>query len=243
MFRATALFAGTACSLLLLAAPASAHVTAHSADAVPGGHDAEISFRVPNEEDSLTTKKVVIALPADQPLAGVMPAPKPGWSVAVTTRKLATPIATDDGDLDTAVATLTWTATAGGTPAGQYDDFDIAVGQLPTTGSLTFKALQTYSNGSTVSWIEPTPPGGEEPEHPAPVLELVTAPAAGRSSATPTATASATATPMSVSTTSTSSGSSDGTAKALGGTALGVAVLAALLALAALLRDRAPRRG
>ena len=36
--------------------------------------------------------------------------------------------------------------------------------------TVDFKALQTYNNGDIVRWIEPTPAGGEEPEHPAPVL-------------------------------------------------------------------------
>jgi periplasmic copper chaperone A len=35
-----------------------------------------------------------------------------------------------------------------------------------------FKALQTYESGEVVRWIEETPPGGEEPEFPAPVLKL-----------------------------------------------------------------------
>jgi hypothetical protein len=37
-----------------------------------------------------------------------------------------------------------------------------------------FKALQTYSNGEVVSWIQEATEGAEEPEHPAPVLKLIT---------------------------------------------------------------------
>ncbi|HEY3604568.1 MAG TPA: DUF1775 domain-containing protein, partial [Sporichthyaceae bacterium] len=39
---------------------------------------------------------------------------------------------------------------------------------------LTFKVLQTYSNGDVVRWIEEgsDTPGAEAPEHPAPTLEL-----------------------------------------------------------------------
>ena len=40
---------------------------------------------------------------------------------------------------------------------------------------MTFPAIQTYSSGEEVSWIEATPASGAEPEHPAPVLELAAA--------------------------------------------------------------------
>src|SRR4051812_28127212 len=123
--RSVAVLAGAAASILLFAGTASAHVTAHSYDATPGGEDTEISFRVPNEE-SAATAKVLIAFPDKTPLAGVMPEPKAGWKISTTSTKLASPIKTDDGDITTAIATITWTATAGGTPSGQYDDFNVA---------------------------------------------------------------------------------------------------------------------
>ena len=53
---------------------------------------------------------------------------------------------------------------------------------------MTFKALQTYSNGETVSWIEvPAAGSSDEPEHPAPTLKL--APASGAAAAPTTNTA------------------------------------------------------
>src|SRR5439155_989881 len=56
--------------------------------------------------------------------------------------------------------------------AGQYEDFDVAFGQLPDdSDQLTFKTLQTYSDGKVARWIE-EPAGGDEPENPAPVLKL-----------------------------------------------------------------------
>ena len=41
--------------------------------------------------------------------------------------------------------------------------------------ALEFPALQTYDSGEVVRWIEPTPPGGEEPEHPAPAVAFAAA--------------------------------------------------------------------
>jgi uncharacterized protein len=217
----------TAVAVVLLALPASAHVTVHSADAVSGGDDAEIVFRVPNEESTPTTK-VEIALPADKPIAGVYAENKPGWSAVIKSTKLATPIKTDDGDITTAVVDVTWTATAGGTPVGGYDDFTLAAGHLPDTSSITFKAVQTYKNGDVVRWIET----GSSAQHPAPVLTLGAAQPAATASPSPAVTVTASAAPV-----ATNASSSDSTAKALGGAGLGVAVLAALLALGAFVRS------
>jgi hypothetical protein len=57
---------------------------------------------------------------------------------------------------------------------------------------MTFKALQTYSNGQVVSWIDvPAAGSSDEPEHPAPTLKLAPVsggaapPAAPASSAPP----------------------------------------------------------
>lgn len=224
-------FAVLSCSavtVLALAVPASAHVTVHSTDATSGGDDAEIVFRVPNEETAATTTKVEIALPADQPIAGVYAENKPGWSVATKRQTLKVPIATDDGTITTAVTTVTWTATAGGTGIGLYDDFTLAAGHLPETDQLVFKALQTYSNGQVTRWIET----GTDPEHPAPVLSLTSsgAPAASPSPAvSPTPTVTATVAPAGQAETRASGG--DSTAKALGGAGIGLGAVALAVSL------------
>jgi uncharacterized protein len=221
----------TAAAVILLALPASAHVTVHSGDATPGGDDAEIVFRVPDEEPAPTTK-VEIALPADKPIAGVYAEAKPGWTFTVKSTKLATPIKTDDGDITTAVVDVVWTATAGGIPVGGYDDFTLAAGHLPETASITFKAVQTYKDGTVVRWIET----GASAEHPAPVLTFGT-PATPTTTASPQVSVTASAAPV-----ATKTASDDSTAKALGGAGLAVAVLAALLALGALVRSGRSRR-
>ena len=85
-------------------------------------------------------------------------------------------MASDDGDVTEAVSKITWTATAGGLNPGEFDLFTISAGPLPTKpNQLTFKAIQTYSNGDVVSWIEQTVKGAPEPEHPAPTLTLTKA--------------------------------------------------------------------
>jgi periplasmic copper chaperone A len=55
---------------------------------------------------------------------------------------------------------------------GQFQEFPVSAGPLPATDKLVFKALQTYSDGNVVRWIEEPGADGKEPEHPAPVLKL-----------------------------------------------------------------------
>ena len=55
---------------------------------------------------------------------------------------------------------------------GEYDDFSVSVGFLPEDDQMVFKAVQTYDSGEVVRWIEEAAEGSDEPEHPAPTLEL-----------------------------------------------------------------------
>ena len=56
---------------------------------------------------------------------------------------------------------------------GQYQDFSVSADPLPAgVSQLAFKAIQTYSNGDVVRWIDLPQPGQPAPEHPAPVLTL-----------------------------------------------------------------------
>ncbi|MEY2570159.1 MAG: hypothetical protein QOE63_509, partial [Acidimicrobiaceae bacterium] len=49
--------------------------------------------------------------------------------------------------------------------------------------SISFPTIQTYSDGQEVAWIEATPPGGAEPDHPVPTLALTAAEGSASSSA------------------------------------------------------------
>ena len=102
-----------------------------------------------------------------------------------------------------AVTRVGWKATNGGLKPGEFDVFSVSAGPLPTgVTSITLPAVQTYSDGSVVRWIEPQVTGGPAPDHPAPVLTLTSAGTPG-APATPGTSASSTS-------------SSDGTARALG---------------------------
>jgi len=175
--RAAVLVAASAALVLAIAAPAAAHVTVNPDSAEQGGFP-KLTFRVPNEMDSATTTMVEVDFPQDTPIPSVSVKPLPGWTPTVTTAKLATPIKDDDGnDVTEAVSKIVWKAD---TPAaaikpGQFEEFDVSAGPLPKANEVDFKALQTYSDGTIVRWIEIPKAGQPEPQHPAPILKLTKA--------------------------------------------------------------------
>jgi uncharacterized protein YcnI len=172
MRRAGVVVAGGFAAMLVLAAPAAAHVSVTPSTAVQGGFT-KLTFRVPNEEDSAVTNKVEVNVPQDTPIPSMSVKPLDGWTVAVTKSKLATPMKDDDGnDITEAVSKIVWTATGPGIQPGQFQEFDVSAGPLPKTDQVVFKALQTYSNGDIVRWIDEAKPGQPEPEHPAPTVKL-----------------------------------------------------------------------
>jgi periplasmic copper chaperone A len=205
-------------ALMLVAPAAWAHVTVSSPDATPGGFG-KLVFNVPTESATASTVRLTVALPAATPFAEVSAKSFPGWSVATTERHLAKPITNDDGfNLTKAVATVTWTAASGqGVAPGQFQEFELSVGPFPKgAAAIALPTVQTYSDGTIVRWIEPTPASGDEPEHPAPMLAL------------PAATASNPVRAAAETTSAASGDDTDGLARWLGGVglALGVAALA-----------------
>jgi uncharacterized protein YcnI len=193
LLKRASVVVATASLLLAVAAPAEAHVTVNPNTATPGGYT-KVTFRVPNERDNATTTKLEVAFPADQPIASVSVKPVPGWTAAPTESKLATPIKAHDHEITEAVSRIVWTADAtSAIKPGQFQEFDVSLGPLPASGQLVFKALQTYSDGTVVRWIDEPSSDGTEPEHPAPVLKL----AAAAAPASPTATQAPAAAPAS----------------------------------------------
>ena len=66
-------------------------------------------------------------------------------------------------------------AEAAGIAPGEYAEFAINAGPLPTPGDLVLPAKQTYSDGEVADWSDVAEEGGEEPEHPAPSFEVTAA--------------------------------------------------------------------
>ena len=197
LLKRSAAVAGLVAVLTLaLAVPASAHVTVNPNTAVQGGY-AKVTFRVPNESDTDRTTKVEVNLPADAPFASVSLKPVAGWTMVSVKSKLAKPIELHGTPITEAVSKITWTATGDAAiKPGQFQEFDVSLGPLPHVPQVVFKALQTYSDGTVVRWIDEPTTDGTDPEKPAPVLKLTPAaatdvPAAATSSTAPTVAASA----------------------------------------------------
>jgi hypothetical protein len=99
--------------------------------------------------------------PADPKLKTAEPEAVNGWTATVQKNAAGE------------VTAITWT---GGPLTGEDEiALPLSIGDVPKdVDAVDFKALQTYNDasGTVVRWIEPTPAGGEEPEHPAPVLTV-----------------------------------------------------------------------
>jgi uncharacterized protein YcnI len=211
-----------------LAGPAAAHVTVQGPGATQGGFT-KLAFRTPTERPVATTK-LEVAFPTDQPLARVSVRPKAGWTYQVTKAAPAQPFEAFGEPVEEVVTRIVWTAAAGnpGIEAGEFDEFEVSAGPLPQAERMVFKALQTYANGEVVRWIEEPVQGQDEPERPAPVLELAAAEEPLENTepledAEPVAAAEST---------------DDGMARSLGGAGLAAGLAGLTLGLIALLRTR-----
>jgi uncharacterized protein len=168
--KTTATAIGALCLALLGSRSAQAHVSLHP-NTIPAGAFVTLNVRVPSEREGADTYKLATLIPPG--FTEVDTQAVPGWSVKKITRKLATPIQTDDGPVDEEVSQIIWTgdhSPLGRLRNGQFIQFplsiampsDVAAGQ-----SLQFKTLQYYSDGTVVRWIGPP-----SAEYPAPTVNV-----------------------------------------------------------------------
>jgi uncharacterized protein YcnI len=171
VMRRALVLVGMVVGVLASAGPAGAHVTIQPGEASQGGFSTEI-FQVPNESDTASTVRVEVTFPEEYPIPFVSVEPVPGWQVDVERTSLDQPISGEGEDITEAVSKITWSG--GQIGPGQFQRFPVSMGPLPEDAdTLLFPAVQVYSDGEEVRWIEPVPASGEEPERPAPTLTLV----------------------------------------------------------------------
>lgn len=99
---------------------------------------------VPNEKDNPTTQ---IRLVIPDGLKEVSPTVKPGWKIDEK----------KDGDN---VTEITWSG--GQIPVGQRDDFTFSAQAPDKETTLAWKAYQTYSDGTVVSWDQTPDPNKKD---------------------------------------------------------------------------------
>jgi uncharacterized protein YcnI len=192
-------------------------------DTATSGSYSALTFRVPNESATADTVKISVELPQTQPFLSVRSKPVPGWTSTAVEAELPTPVNNEGTTITRAVRTVTWTAETGaGLSVDEYQEFSLSVGPLPAPGKVLLPATQTYSDGTVVRWDQPVPASGDEPEHPAPVLDVMPAATGADASSAPAGNGEVTA----------AAAAPDRTARWLGGGGLALGLVAALLAIA-----------
>jgi periplasmic copper chaperone A len=233
----------------VLAGPASAlaHISIHP-NTIPAGAFATLDVRVPGEQQGAHVTKVDVLFPGG--FTDVDYEAVPGWSVKVIERKLTTPVHDDGETIDAEIAQLvwTWTGPLGEVGDGQFTQFPLSVA-IPDDASgkaLEFRTVQSYSDGQTVHWIDPS----LSAEHPSPRINVTAkggaiedlagdeaGPAAGQAGAVSTAGGS-----TGSSVTPVLSNASGGASKGLAIAALILGALGLLTALLVLTMTRRRRR-
>jgi uncharacterized protein YcnI len=111
---------------------------------------------VPSEEQLATTVRLSVTVPKDVTID----------QITSTAGFMAVKATDSAGD-----TVITWTATGTGIAPAQATDLVATAGALPDRPTVSFDAVQTYSNGDMVYWNQQQT-GQTEPPFPEPTLKL-----------------------------------------------------------------------
>lgn len=164
--------AGTGALVALTASAAGAHVTVTPSTTAAGAYSV-LTFSVGHGCDGASTTTMALQMP--EAVIAVTPTVNPGWDVEKKMETLDEPVDNGHGgEYTERVAQVVYTAK---TPLaeGFRDTFELQL-QLPGEegDALVFPVLQTCEKGET-AWVQTYEEGQEEPEHPAPYIELTAA--------------------------------------------------------------------
>lgn len=127
---------------------AAAHVVVKPNTAGIGAFQT-FTMGVPTEKPMAT---VGLKLVLPEGLNHVSPNVKPGWKVEVKTQATGKKITNEDGTQTDEMKAIEIIWTGGLIPAGQRDEFAFSAQVPATPTTLTWKAYQTYLDGSVVAW-------------------------------------------------------------------------------------------
>lgn len=186
--------AAVATLVVVWAAPAAAHVDVTADKTEAGATDVTLTFTAESESSSAGVVSLRVVLPA-----GIVPAEvtyvsgPSGWKLTRT----------PDG----------YTVAGPAVGPGRPVTYTVRIAQLPPDAtSLSFRTLQTYTNGEVDRWIEVPREGSPEPDNPAPTLRLTAVATSTSATATTPPTTAPVATtgpaPATPTATDTSTGSS-----------------------------------
>ena len=169
----TRLFTGLGAGLVglaLTAGPAFAHVSANPGDAT-AGKSTNQQFKIGHGCDGSPTTKVTFFIP--EGVVGVKPEVEPGWTIEAKVGAI-TPYDSHGETISEGVKELTFVA---GTPLpdDQVTFFGLSMTMPDKAGeTIHIPVVQTCRQGE-LRWIDIPVEGQEEPEHPAPGIELLAA--------------------------------------------------------------------
>jgi uncharacterized protein YcnI len=140
---------------------ASAHVTVQPAETTQGSYE-KFAVRVPTEKD-VPTVKIEIKFPLDSVSISRFE-PKPGWKYELAK------------DASGKITGVTWTATGEGLSSTEFGEFYMQGKVADNATSITWKAYQTYKDGSVVEWV-----GAQGSDKPASITKVSAKPAGAAS--------------------------------------------------------------
>jgi uncharacterized protein YcnI len=232
-----------AAAMLILPAGAQAHISLHP-NTIPAGAFVTLNVRVPGEQEGAYADKVDMLVPDG--FTEIDTQNVPGWTVKEVMRKLAKPLATDDGSVTEEVSQIIWTgdrSQLGRLENGTFVQFPLSIAMPEDIAgqSLGFKTLEYYSNGRIVHWI-----GSPSAEFPAPTINVTAKGGAIEDVAGAEAGPTPGETPAGQGTSATPASalkSSSGASEGLGVAALILGVLGLLAGLSALVISRRKSTG
>jgi hypothetical protein len=170
--RIVAATAVTAAGLLLWPGAAYAADVTTTPTEARQGDAVRLEFSVPEERTGTKTKQIEVRLPADAPIAEVYPMSVDGWAPRLSSRTLDKPVAgIHSSGVSTVTTAVTWVRVGEGGPGPAR--LALSMGPMPQAERLTFEVVQTYADGTVVTWADTAG------AHRAPVLTLLPAAAGG----------------------------------------------------------------
>jgi hypothetical protein len=154
-------------AVLGLAGPAFAHVEVSADKKTAGAENVTLTFNGEAERDDAGIKSERVVLPQGiDPSAVTLVKAPAGWTFTQG----------PDG----------FTVGGKALKIGQDAVWKVKIAKLPDGQTrLSFKTLETYSNGEIDRWIEIQQPGQDEPDHPAPLLVLKPGPSTAPTTQSP----------------------------------------------------------
>jgi uncharacterized protein YcnI len=160
-------------AILQVAGIASSHVVLEDSAAAAGA-SYRATFQIGHGCDGSATTAIKVLIP--EGFQGSKPMPKPGWTLSVTSARLAKPYDSHGKSITDDVSEVTWTANGkdNALPDAWYDEFVLRGTTPQQAGALWFKVMQICEKGQ-IDWsqIPATGTSTKGLKSPAALLELI----------------------------------------------------------------------